>query len=123
MRKRSAVALLIVLALLAVAGCAQDVVSQMTKSTKVRADVMNAIASSPLLAQDMTLQLVANDSTRTRAIEAMLQDPRAAQYVLMDRLYLKAVVAYANADFAPNFGAPVFSNQMWSGRLRLMYAF
>ena len=52
-----------------------------------------------------------------------LQTFGAAQYVLAQRLYLKAVVAYARADLAPNFGAPVFSNDMWSGRVRLMYTF
>jgi hypothetical protein len=52
-----------------------------------------------------------------------LQTFGAVQYVLMDRLYLKAVVAYAHADLAPNFGAPIFGNDMWSGRVRVMYAF
>jgi hypothetical protein len=52
-----------------------------------------------------------------------LQTFGAAQYVLAQRLYLKAVVAYARADLAPNFGAPVFGNDMWSARVRLMYTF
>jgi hypothetical protein len=47
----------------------------------------------------------------------------AAQYLIAERLYLKAVVAYANADLGPNFGAPVSSNQMISARLRVMYLF
>jgi hypothetical protein len=52
-----------------------------------------------------------------------LQGFGAAQYVFAGQLYLKLVVAYAKADFAPNFGAPVFSNDMVSGRIRLLYAF
>ena len=47
----------------------------------------------------------------------------AAQYLFADQLYVKAVIAYANADFAPNFDAPVFENDMLSGRIRVQYAF
>jgi hypothetical protein len=47
----------------------------------------------------------------------------AAQYVFADQLHLKVVLAYANADFAPNFGAPVFENDMISARIRLLYNF
>jgi hypothetical protein len=47
----------------------------------------------------------------------------ALQYVVAKRLFVKAVVAYAESDFAPNFGAPVFENTMLSGRLRLLYVF
>jgi len=47
----------------------------------------------------------------------------AAQYLFGDRLYLKAVLAWANADFAPNFGGAVFENSMRSGRVRLLYLF
>jgi hypothetical protein len=47
----------------------------------------------------------------------------ALQYVVAKRLYIKAVAAYAQAAFAPNFGAPVFENQMLSGRVRLLYVF
>jgi hypothetical protein len=47
----------------------------------------------------------------------------AAQYLIAQQLYVKAVVAYANADYAPNFGAPVFENDMLSTRVRLFYAF
>ena len=70
------------LSLLALAGCAQDVVTQMSKSTKVRADVMAAIAADPLYAQDMTQKMVESDSVRMRVVETMLLDPRVAQYVL-----------------------------------------
>ena len=54
---------------------------------------------------------------------AHLQTFGAVQYLLFEKLYLKAVIAYAHSDFAPNFGAPIFSNDMWSGRVRLMYTF
>jgi hypothetical protein len=47
----------------------------------------------------------------------------ALQYLVKKQLFVKAVLAYGNADFAPNFGAPVFENSMLSGRLRLMYLF
>jgi hypothetical protein len=52
-----------------------------------------------------------------------LQTFGAVQYLIAEKLYLKAVIAYAHADFAPNFGAPIFANDMWSGRVRLMYTF
>lgn len=52
-----------------------------------------------------------------------LQAFGAAQYLFYERLYLKAVLAVARADMAPNFGAPVFENTMMSGRVRLMYVF
>jgi cation transporter-like permease len=67
----------------ALAGCAQDVVTQMRKSTTVRNQVMTAIASDRVFASDITQQMVANDSVRTRVVDTMLLDPRVAQYVLM----------------------------------------
>jgi hypothetical protein len=47
----------------------------------------------------------------------------AIQYLLFKQLYIKAVVAYAKADFAPVFDKPIFKNEMISGRLRLTYLF
>jgi hypothetical protein len=47
----------------------------------------------------------------------------AVQYLLFKTLYIKAVAAYARADFAPTFGDPLFKNQMYSGRIRLLYLF
>jgi hypothetical protein len=47
----------------------------------------------------------------------------AIQYVINGSLYLKAVVALANADFDPTFGDPIFRNAMWSSRFRVMYVF
>jgi len=47
----------------------------------------------------------------------------ALQYRIVQSLYAKAVVAWANADFAPNFGGEVFENDMFSGRVRLLYLF
>ena len=39
------------------------------------------------------------------------------------QLFVKAVVAYARSDFDLSFGGGIYSNTMWSGRLRLMYLF
>lgn len=47
----------------------------------------------------------------------------AMQYLFRKQLYIKGVVAYAEGDFAPTFGEPVFENKMVSGRVRLMYLF
>jgi hypothetical protein len=67
----------------------------------------------------------------------------AIQYRLAKRLYIKAVVAYANSQLQPaqktpeqvkqddgtwaetkNYlSEPIFSSTMWSGRVRLMYLF
>jgi hypothetical protein len=47
----------------------------------------------------------------------------AIQYLLFHQLFIKGVFAYALADFSPNMNAPVFKNEMVSGRLRLMYLF
>jgi hypothetical protein len=47
----------------------------------------------------------------------------AIQYLIAKHLYVKAVMAYAKADFAPTFGDPVFADSMLSGRVRMMYLF
>ncbi len=47
----------------------------------------------------------------------------AVQYIVAKQLFVKGVVAYANGDFEPNFGNPVFHNEMLSGRVRLQYLF
>jgi hypothetical protein len=47
----------------------------------------------------------------------------AIQYFLLKQMFVKLVVAYAKADFAPNFGEPVFKNEMYSARIRLLYTF
>lgn len=52
-----------------------------------------------------------------------LQGFGALQYLLWKQLYIKAVVAYAKADFRPNFGEPQYDNTMISARLRLLYLF
>ncbi len=53
-----------------------------------------------------------------------LQAFGALQYLLFDRLYIKAVVAFARAHFAPSFteNDPYYT-KMISGRLRLQYDF
>jgi hypothetical protein len=48
----------------------------------------------------------------------------AVQVVVLDQLFIKAVVAYAKADFAPTFTmSEPYQNTAVSGRLRLMYLF
>ena len=53
-----------------------------------------------------------------------LQGFAALQYLLAGQLYLKAVFAYARANFQPSdIDAPVWTNTMYSGRIRLMYLY
>jgi hypothetical protein len=53
-----------------------------------------------------------------------LQTFAAIQYLLFDRLYIKLVGAYARGYFAPSFTEnDPYHNDMFSGRLRLEYAF
>ncbi len=47
----------------------------------------------------------------------------ALPYFLLKQMFVKLVVAYAKADFAPNFGEPVFKNEMISARIRFLYTF
>ena len=54
---------------------------------------------------------------------ANLQGFGALQYLVAHQLFVKAVVAYARSDFDLSFGGSVYSNTMWSGRVRLMYLF
>jgi hypothetical protein len=56
---------------------------------------------------------------------AHLQTFGAVQYLLAKQLFIKAVLAYARSDFQPS-GATAestTSNEMWSGRVRLMYLY
>jgi hypothetical protein len=55
-----------------------------------------------------------------------LQIFAAVQYLVAKQLFLKAVVAYARSDYAISFATPstsVWSDDMWSARLRLMYLY
>jgi hypothetical protein len=53
-----------------------------------------------------------------------LQGFAALQVVVLDQLFIKAVAAYAKADFAPTFTmTEPYTNKALSGRLRLMYLF
>lgn len=55
---------------------------------------------------------------------AHLQSFAALQYFWDSVLMVKLVVAYAKADFNPTFaGSPVYSNTMYSGRLRFEFLF
>ncbi len=53
-----------------------------------------------------------------------LQGFLALQYLLARQLYIKAVFAYARAKFQPSdINVPVWNNDMYSGRIRLMYLY
>jgi len=56
---------------------------------------------------------------------AHLQAFGALQYIVSKQLFIKTVFAYARADFSPSGGTPdsVFSNEMFSARVRLMYLY
>jgi hypothetical protein len=56
---------------------------------------------------------------------AHLQVFGALQYLVAKQLFIKAVIAYARADFQPSGATPdqTFSYVMWSGRVRLMYLY
>jgi hypothetical protein len=56
---------------------------------------------------------------------AQLQVFGALQYLVAKQLFVKLVVAYARADFEPSgsSGSDIYSNVMWSGRVRLMYLY
>jgi len=52
-----------------------------------------------------------------------LQTFIAVQYLFLEHLYTKLVLAYAKAGFDNNFDQPIYDNTMLSGRLRLMVLF
>ena len=56
---------------------------------------------------------------------AHLQIFGALQYLVVKQLFVKAVIAYARADFDPSGATPdqIYSNAMWSCRIRLMYLY
>jgi hypothetical protein len=55
---------------------------------------------------------------------AHMQGFAALQYLLAGQLFIKATIGFARADFQPNNGdIPVWSNYMYSGRIRLMYLY
>jgi hypothetical protein len=63
---------------------------------------------------------------RLNDVRTHLQVFGAAQYAFWDQLYLKGVLAYANAHFNPESDPPPineFRNKMLSFRLRMMYLF
>ncbi len=70
------------LLVVAMAGCAGDVVTQVTRNPQTRERVMTAFASDGAMAEAMTQRLLASDSLRTRVVEAVLRDGPSAQYVL-----------------------------------------
>ena len=72
----------VAVSLLAVAGCAGDVATEIRTNAGVRDRVMTAIVSDGAMAQQMTQRLLATDSLRTRVVETMLHDAPSAQYVL-----------------------------------------
>lgn len=71
------------LALLGLVGCGNaDVAGQIATNQQMRDQVMGAIAANPDLAVVMQQKLVANDSLRTKVVDALLQDSNSSQYVL-----------------------------------------
>jgi hypothetical protein len=55
---------------------------------------------------------------------AHLQGFGAVQYLLAKQLFIKAVFGYARADFQPSDDSiPIWSNYMYSARVRLMYLY
>jgi hypothetical protein len=61
-------------------------------------------------------------SSQSPDYTAHLQVYGALQYLLAGQLYIKAVIGYARADFVTSDASvPVWSNTMYSGRIRLMY--
>ena len=68
---------------LALAGCASDVTSEIRTNAPARERVMNAIAANGVWAQEMTQRLLATDSLRVRVVETMLRDNSSAQYLLV----------------------------------------
>ncbi len=55
---------------------------------------------------------------------AHMQGFAAIQYLLAGQLFIKATLGFARADFQPNNGSiAVWSNYMYSGRIRLMYMY
>jgi hypothetical protein len=68
--------------LLAFAGCAGDVATEIKTNAQVRDRVMGAIVADGALAQEMTRRMLATDSLRFRVVETMLHDSPSAQYVL-----------------------------------------
>jgi hypothetical protein len=53
-----------------------------------------------------------------------LQGFVALQYLLAGQLYIKAVLAYARAKFQPSdISVAEWNNDMYSGRIRLMYLY
>jgi hypothetical protein len=87
------------------------------------------------LLEDLTVGAGANWTTQYDSLyvggdknpdySAHLQTFGAVQYLIAKQLYVKAVLAYARSDFQPS-GATAestTSNEMWSGRVRLMYLY
>jgi hypothetical protein len=69
--------------------------------------------------EDLHFDPVLNREDRFRHLQTF----GSLQYLVAKQLFVKAVVAYAKADFAPTFGDPIFANEMTSARLRLLYLF
>lgn len=76
------------------AGCASDVVTQVTADPRERERVMSALASDGAMAEQMTQKLLATDSLRARVLDVMLRDSPSAQYVLARIGHNPAAVDY-----------------------------
>ncbi len=78
---------------LGLAGCGGgDVAGQLGTNQQLRDQVMGVIAGNADLGVLMEQKLLANDSLRTKVVDAMLQDTNASQYVLYRIATNKAAV-------------------------------
>ena len=106
----------------------QDVVAD-SYTTKSVGGFANLRLASPWLASgglNRTAQLddALENGSKTNDYTSHLQGFVAVQYLLAEQLYIKAVFAYAHATFqASNTSVPIWNNDMYSGRIRLMYLY
>ncbi|HET9959805.1 MAG TPA: hypothetical protein VFQ61_35170 [Polyangiaceae bacterium] len=63
------------------------------------------------------------DATNQVGMFSHLQGFGAVQYLLLDQLFLKAVVSYASANQAPGLPLAEYTDKMLGGRVRAMYLF
>ena len=74
--------LAMLVAIVALSGCAAEPSKRIASDRYLRERVMGAIAADGGMAVEMTRQLVASDSLRARVIETMLAEEHCAQYVI-----------------------------------------
>ena len=102
--KRSRMAVLVVAALVVVAGCSADVASQLASNEQVRTQVFDAIAANPNLSGALVDKLMTADSTRIGIVDRMLSNDEVAKQVIvrvsMSRDAMDLVIGAAVRDSA-----------------------